>query len=49
MPTIRYEGVDPDKLDLIQQCLTCGKTMRNKIAKDDKKNKLFKQPSNRRE
>src|SRR5688572_1645427 len=39
MPTIAYEGTDPDKLDLIQECMTCGKQHRNRIARDDNKEK----------
>jgi len=41
MPTISYEGTDPDKLDLIQQCQTCRKQHRNKIAPDDRKTSLW--------
>jgi hypothetical protein len=41
MPTMGYEGTDPDKLDLVQECLTCGRRQRNKIARDDNKARLF--------
>lgn len=35
MPTIRIEGTDPDNLDLIQECLHCGKTAHNRTSPDD--------------
>ena len=35
MPTISYEGTDPTKLDLIQECEVCGLVRRNKMAPDD--------------
>jgi hypothetical protein len=41
MPTVGYEGTDPDKLDLIQECEACGKRHRNRLAPDDTKEKLF--------
>lgn len=41
MPTIRYEGTDPDKLDLIQRCNRCGKEHRNRTAPDDNIRQLF--------
>lgn len=41
MPTVRCEGVDPDKLDLIQECQHCGRQMRNRTAPDDNIKKLF--------
>jgi len=41
MPTIAVEGTDPDALDLVQQCERCGKIMRNKIARDDDRERIF--------
>jgi len=41
MPTVNYEGTDPDNLDLIQQCRTCGKSGRNRTAPDDTIQQLF--------
>ncbi|MFH1354187.1 MAG: RNHCP domain-containing protein [bacterium] len=41
MPVIRYEGTDPDKLELIQQCKKCGRVRRNRTAPDDNKQLLF--------
>ena len=41
MPTVSYEGGDPTKLDLIQQCQTCSLVRRNKIAPDDNLDTLF--------
>ena len=41
MPTVAYEGTDPGNLDLIQVCQVCGKRRRNKIARDDNKEKLY--------
>lgn len=35
MPTVAYEGTDPDKLDLIQICQRCGTRRRNRTAPDD--------------
>jgi hypothetical protein len=42
MPTVAIEGTDPDELDLIQRCETCGKTQRNRRASDDISEKIFK-------
>jgi predicted RNA-binding Zn-ribbon protein involved in translation (DUF1610 family) len=42
MPVISIEGTDPDKLDLVQRCQKCGKIMRNKTARDDNKEAIFK-------
>lgn len=41
MPTVGYGGTDPDKLDLVQKCERCGKEMRNRLAPDDNKEKIF--------
>lgn len=41
MPTIAVEGTDPDQLDLIQQCITCHKLQRNRMAGDDNKEAIF--------
>jgi hypothetical protein len=41
MPTVAYEGTDPDKLDLIQECKKCGKRGRNRTAPDDDVSQLF--------
>ncbi len=41
MSTIGWEGMDPDKLDLIQQCRQCGLVRRNRSAPDDDKNWLW--------
>jgi hypothetical protein len=41
MPTVGYEGTDPDRLDLIQQCERCHKKMRNRRAPDDVVDQLF--------
>lgn len=41
MPAIDFEGVDPDKLDLVQKCQKCGKIGRNKVAPDDDKEVIF--------
>ncbi|MCH8748367.1 RNHCP domain-containing protein [Patescibacteria group bacterium] len=41
MPTIGYEGTDPDKLDLVQQCTQCHLTKRNRLAPDDDHNILW--------
>ena len=35
MPTTRYEGTDPDLIDLVQECSRCNKVMRNRVARDD--------------
>lgn len=51
MYAIRIEGTDPDKLDIVHRCKTCGKEQRNKIAIDDDKEaivKLIKQTSSPR-
>lgn len=42
MPAVGVEGTDPDTLDVVHRCTTCGKTMRNKIASDDNKEAIFK-------
>lgn len=41
MRTVRYEGTDPGKLVLVQQCDLCKKISRNKIARDDDVGRLF--------
>lgn len=41
MPTIALEGADPNRLDLVQQCLSCGHIQRNRQAPDDDKEKIF--------
>lgn len=35
MPTIAIEGPTPDQLDLVQECIRCGHTKRNRTAPDD--------------
>ena len=41
MPTLAYEGTDPQYLDLVQQCRLCGKEHRNRTAPDDNVRQLF--------
>jgi hypothetical protein len=41
MPTIRYVGTDPEKLDLIQKCTICYKESVNRTAPDDNVSQLF--------
>jgi len=41
MPAIKVEGTDPDALDIIHACSLCQKTIRNRMASDDNKEKLF--------
>ena len=41
MHAIAVEGSDPEKLDLIHECLSCGKKQRNKIASDDDRDVIF--------
>ncbi len=41
MRAIAVEGSDPEKLDLIHKCLSCGKKQRNKTAQDDNQDALF--------
>ena len=47
MPTIQIEGNNPDKLDLVQQCLVCHNTMRNLVAPDDNRDAIYAVMSNR--
>ncbi len=42
MPCIGVTGTDPDALDLTHQCLSCGKTINNKVAIDDNRDQIFK-------
>lgn len=42
MSVIKVEGTDPDKLDLIHQCQTCGKISRNRTAPDDNREAIIK-------
>lgn len=42
MTAIRIEGTNPDKLDLVHECQTCGKIQRNKVAPDDDKEAILK-------
>jgi hypothetical protein len=46
MLTIGYEGTDPDNLDLLQQCQTCGLTRKNRTAPDDNRDRLFRSLQN---
>ncbi|MEO6078103.1 MAG: RNHCP domain-containing protein [Candidatus Andersenbacteria bacterium] len=41
MDAIAIEGSDPEKLDIIHQCRTCGKIQRNKKAPDDNQDAIF--------
>lgn len=41
MPPLTIEGTYPDQLDVIQQCEKCSKVMRNKVARDDNREKVF--------
>lgn len=43
MVVIRVEGTDPDHLDLIHQCETCGKISRNRTTSDDNRDVILKQ------
>ena len=42
MPVVKIEGTDPDKLDLVHRCQRCGHVMRNKTARDDDREQIFK-------
>lgn len=41
MPAMAAEGSNPDNLDLVHRCQTCGKTMRNRTAPDDNQEAIF--------
>ena len=41
MPAVAVEGSNPDTLDLIHKCSSCGHTQRNKIATDDSREAIF--------
>ena len=42
MHAVAVEGSDPEKLDLIHECVSCGKIQRNKVAPDDNRDAIFK-------
>jgi hypothetical protein len=48
MPTVIIEGTDPDKLVFVQKCQRCGHIQKNRQAKDDNKEVIFKIMANRR-